>query len=249
MHYHSPNTGKRHPARPVCAPHREPHLLPSESFSAAPVPPASAAVGFDASMDHVETELKAVKAQAQATHDALERLKWQDGAETHTETGWNGSALPTTDWVLWGGGALLLLTVVVLWSRRARRQPYRDPQGPITVIPEPDKFYADSVAPPVLDGDDPDPWIPPKVPDQVFDLEAAANEVARVRTTLAERRRARALQREEDVQKLKELVLQEQNTPLVPMDIPLWPNNEPSNEPVDTVYPTMDLPLDIPDAL
>ena len=257
MHYHPPNARKRRPASPVRVPHREPHLLTSETLSAAPVPPASAAVGFDASLDRVEAELKAVKAQAQATHDALERLKRQDAGESHTEVAGDGLASPVLDWVLWGGGALLLLAAVLLWSRRARRLPHPDPEGPITLIPEPDKFYGDSVAPPVLDGDDPDPWVPPKAPDQVFDLEAAASEVARVRKTLAERRRARALQREEDVQKLKELVLQAQSIPLAPMDIPLWQDDEPKNEPnhelsdapVEPLPADMDLPLELPETL
>ena len=261
MHYHPPNARKRRPASPVRVPHREPHLLTSETLSAAPVPPASAAVGFDASLDRVEAELKAIKAQAQATHDALERLKRQDAGESHTEVAGDGLASPVLDWVLWGGCALLLLAAALLWSRRTRRPPHLHTEGPITVIPEPDKFYGDSVAPPVLDGDDPDPWVPPKAPDQVFDLEAAASEVARVRKTLAERRRARALQREEDVQKLKELVLQAQSIPLAPMDIPLWqddePKNEPQNEPnhelsdapVEPLPAAMDLPLELPETL
>lgn len=207
------------------------------------MPPASAAAGIDASLDRVEAELKAVKAQAQATHDALERLKHQDAGESHTELDWDGLALPPTEWVLWGGCALLVLAAVLLWTRRARRLPRPDPEGPITVIPEPDKFYADSVAPPVLEGDDPDPWIPPKDPEQVFDLEAAASEVARVRKTLSERRRARALQREDDVQKLKELALQAQDVPPFPLDLPTWQ----VDEPVDAVHATMDLPLEMPE--
>lgn len=193
-------------------------------------------------MDRVEAELKALKQQAQATHDALERLKRTDeGPASHTAITWDSPALPSADIAIWGGASLLILMALVLVARRVRQWPTATPEpgGPVTEIPEPDPFYGDSVPPPVLEGDDPDPWIPPKDPDQVFDLEAAASEVARVRKTLAERRRARALQREEDARKLQELALMEQAVPHPPLDSTPWRVDEPTG--------TVDVSLDLPD--
>lgn len=224
------------------ASHGEPTLLSSNTLSDPSAPTLAPVAGTDASMDRVEAELKALKLQAQATHDALERMKRTDEGAPHTAATWESPALPSADLAIWGAAILLILMVLVWGVRRVRQWQTAtpDPAGPVTEIPEPDPFYGDSVPPPVLEGDDPDPWIPPKDPDQVFDLEAAASEVARVRKTLAERRRARALQREEDARKLQELALMAHAVPHPPLGIVPWQ----ADEPVGTVDVSLDVPAE-----
>jgi len=162
--------------------------------------------------------------QARVTHEALERLQQQEATGSHTAWEMTPPSLPTllaptvTGTALVVGAAVLLLAATLLLRRRPKHAETPAPDSPITEIPEPDKTYADSVPPPVLEGEDPDPWMPEPEPE-VFNLEAAIHEVTRVRTTLAERREARALQREQDARKLDELALMEQTSPYFPFSV------------------------------
>jgi hypothetical protein len=178
--------------------------------------------GVDVAWAQVAADLKTVQQQALATQRAIDQLQSHQEAPSNNTLWPVSMALPAGGW---GVAGALVLVAVVLLAWRSLRKPVAtavptdgesiasdfsdDPvsmmelQQPVqegevsqwaTQVETEEDLVSDWGSIPLVRQD----------PATTFDLEAATNEVTRVRKTLAERRAERALQLERDAQLRRE---------------------------------------------
>lgn len=226
-------------------------LLPSQDPVAVPQDAVAAA---PAHLDRMEAEVNAILQQARATHASLQQLQAREAAGADVSYAIKPS-LAQGAWVL---VALVMVFVLLqLWRRGPwQRQgtgrmaldddsllPVHVTQGKTTPAAavaahgtqagQVPAHRAVAVEPEFADASDSDWGVSHAAeldPQFEFDLEAAANEVARVRQDLAQRREARAMQREEHARRLREMAEQEQRDA---RDAPAWSDSMPAPEVLD----------------
>lgn len=219
----------------------EPILLTTSSSPSEPHPASSGPpTAGGAHLDRMEADVKALQQQAVAMQNTLQQLQATEGAGSGAAL---GSEFPLVAGA-WGLGVILTaFTLVQFWQK------WQGHQARMIEVPDeedsrPSIGGAGHAVPPVsnlpaaaesefADASDSDWGVSHSIPlDGVveFDLKAAANEVARVRKTLAQRRELRAQQREEDALRLRELAAQAQHAAEVE---PRWSDSRPLPEVLD----------------
>lgn len=241
--------------------------LSSDAAATPQTPPG----GGDAAWAQRASDLKSVQQQALATRRTIDQLNAQHETATHAGVWPDNLALPAGGWAL--VAAVVLVGVFLAWGGRRRPIPVAQPAARDTIIPdfvdssystvglqhpEPVEKSSYGAPAPSMETDLGSDWgaIPAvrAEPVTTFDLEAATNEVTRVRKTLAQRRHERVLQRERDARLLhdaavlaeeKALATKRQAVPhrgywvpdvdlshdIVPQ-VPAAPDAEPKKEPV-----------------
>lgn len=199
MDYHSAQ-----PGAPIVS--NQPSL-PASS----PLPPSSSA-GVGGTWDRLEADIKALQQQALATQKAIQQVQSRDAtgpldAAQATLAGADGINVP-----LVGAGTVLALILALLarhvWmhpkdSLNAPPAPVSTTHGEATPTEQPAATPHPTSAPldaksAHVDTASPESLFARVDPNMGFDPEVAANEVVRVRRSLAEKREARAMQLERD---------------------------------------------------
>lgn len=223
MHYHSPQHREPRLRRAARSPLGEIQLPSSTTLPdpTAPLPGASTPVAQAQQLDRMQAELKAVQQQALATQQSLKKLQARETVDPYTAIVAELPGLNGVNTVMLGMGAALALGALLIWWTMWRRPRARFQEAPETVMPAPVSVRTGTTAATPLvatPADNAPEWAPSTAasefssqgfgssssfawqdPNMGFDPEAAANEVMRVRKSLADKREARAhfLERED----------------------------------------------------
>ncbi len=208
--------------------------MQNPTFAADPVAPPAAPHG-DAAWEQVASELKTVQQQALATQQSIRQLQAQQEASAPAKAWQAGVALPAGGWAV---GAVLVVGAALLLVWRSRRRSAAPVRHALSDTMASD-FYGHSSSMMALQQtvqkEEISQWAtgPETETEEVrvsdwgaialmqpdlaptFDLEAATNEVSRVRKTLAQRREERALQRERDARLLRDAAERAEEAALV----------------------------------
>lgn len=219
-------------------------ILPSSNSLPDPStqPQNDSAVGAS-HFDRMESELKALQQQAQATQQSLKQLQTREAVDPLTAIHSDLSAVAGDATVMSATGLVLLALAMVWWYLWHRPQT-TPPEAELTVMPdkEVEPVAAAALAPrraPIEHPADPLPSNPfaQREPNMGFDPEAAASEVMRVRKSLADKREARSLTLErEEMPSLEEWQARQELPPLE-FDLELEPEPE-HDEPISFSLPT-----------
>lgn len=180
--------------------------------------------------DRMESELKVLQQQAQATQQSLKQLQSRETVDPMTAIRSDLSAAMTFDANMLGVAGLLVLVLAMVWWYLWHRPRTTPLEAELTVMPDrevdpvavamPAPAPATSSAPPPSPAEQPADAMASRSFAQRdagvgFDSEAAANEVTRVRKSLADKREARALTLErEDMPGLDEWQARQELPPL-----------------------------------
>ncbi len=225
MHYHlSQHTGERLPAAARCVQGVH-NLSNSNSSPNSALQPLGPSVPAGTAFDRMEADIKVLQQQAMATQASIQQLNARPAVDPWTAIQSKVPTLPAVDMTVIGVSVVLAAVVASTWwySRRRPKTLHTQEAPEYPGIPDPHAAFGTIhnpqsempvantwVAPVAASGSDyaglesPPPLQTPATTSLFsrlevpigFDSEAAASEVTRVRKSLAEKREARAQQRE-----------------------------------------------------
>lgn len=244
----------------------EPILLTTPSSPPESIATVQDAVtGRSSHLERMEADVKAIQQQALATQKTLDQLQAREVADS--SAGW-GDGFPLA-YGVWGLAAVVLLLALAQFGRQwrwrsahgaasdavPRNLPVSDPERgvpkteiPPVAAPRPAPPRTVAVEPEFAEASDSDWGVSHAVElDEPagFDIDVAASEVARVRAALAQRRQARALEREEDARRARAMTEQALQRA---EEFPTWEDSRPFPETLDVASDDAVAPVSIASA-
>lgn len=233
----------------ACSQHGEPILPSSTSLPDPSSQPQNDSAVVSGHFDRMESELKVLQQQAQATQQSIKQLQTREAVDPWTAIRSDLAATTAVDASVVAVVGLIMLALALVWWYLWHRPQTTPLEAELTVLPDKEvesvAMPAHSPAPspspqqtPVKHSAEPIPSraFGQREPGMGFDPQAAANEVTRVRKSLAGKREARSLSLErEDMQGVNEWQAHQERPPLE-FDLELEPEPE-HDEPISFTLP------------